>query len=457
MAIKTWEKDGKTHYKINVRSRAKSNKKIVANKQESGILNYTDKEKVDKATAKIERSLYRITQAEVSKRETVGISWEELAKRFAKDLYHSDKTKKACPHISAKQRNHYATSVIEFTGEWRALNLAASEVTPADIEELFRRLDAIGYTKSTQYNIKTAINQCFKYGIKKRWVRGITRSPADGFGISRKQSKRSEILTLSQIVYFLDEARKRNHPWYPVWKFVLHTGARSGEAYEIKCRDIVREEKRIYFEEKYDFYEKTIGELKDGEWRQVPINSELDELFIELEVDTRPLDDYVLPRINAWKNCEAAKVLRKFCDEIGIPSICFHTLRACWATQLLINGVAETVVMELGGWADRDTMQRYIRRAGIAIAGATDSLQFESLGREKKNNLLFFQKAQSDRQKMRNARKKGSSAASSYQLDDKTRIALTRAYGGEKLESTLSENFGWSVLPKEAEELVVNA
>jgi hypothetical protein len=85
-------------------------------------------------------------------------------------------------------------------------------------------------------------------------------------------------------------------------------------------------------------------------------------------------EDQVFPRINSWRNGEGADVLRKFCDKIGIPSICLHTLRACWATQLLKNGVDQVTVMSMGGRSDPDTMHRYIRLAGIDVKGGTDVL-----------------------------------------------------------------------------------
>lgn len=59
----------------------------------------------------------------------------------------------------------------------------------------------------------------------------------------------------------------------------------------------------------------------------------------------------------------------------GLPSIRFHSLRACFATLLIRDGVAPAIAMKICGWRDLKTMQRYIRLAGIEIEGATDQLK----------------------------------------------------------------------------------
>ena len=87
-------------------------------------------------------------------------------------------------------------------------------------------------------------------------------------------------------------------------------------------------------------------------------------------------NEYVLPRLSAWTNGTQALHLREFLKSIGIKEIVFHALRACWATQMLSNGVPTTTVMKIGGWRKMSTMDIYVRLAGVEIKGATDSLDF---------------------------------------------------------------------------------
>lgn len=67
--------------------------------------------------------------------------------------------------------------------------------------------------------------------------------------------------------------------------------------------------------------------------------------------------------------------MRAFCASIGIPSIRFHALRACFATQLIRQGVPAIQIQKICGWKDLETMQRYIRMAGIEVSGVTESLK----------------------------------------------------------------------------------
>jgi integrase len=86
-------------------------------------------------------------------------------------------------------------------------------------------------------------------------------------------------------------------------------------------------------------------------------------------------DEYNLPKIIHWKQGQQAKVLKKFCYEIGLPSIKFHTLRACFPTNLISQGIEPIKVMKVCGWMDLKTMSYYIRLSGIDKAGITDRLK----------------------------------------------------------------------------------
>jgi integrase len=122
---------------------------------------------------------------------------------------------------------------------------------------------------------------------------------------------------------------------------------------------------------------KKPGPTKGGYWRSVPISSEFYWFLLnEMKVETMRSDDHVFKQSWEWDKGEQTRFIRGFCEANKIPSIKFHTFRACFATQLISTGVPATVVMKICGWKDMKTMQRYIRLAGIDEAGATEVLRF---------------------------------------------------------------------------------
>ncbi len=120
----------------------------------------------------------------------------------------------------------------------------------------------------------------------------------------------------------------------------------------------------------------------------MPISRELDLLLRDL----RAGDEFVLPRIDAWTQGQQAKVLKSFCREISIPEVKFHTLRACFATQLISDGVEPIKVMKVCGWQDLKTMARYLRLSGVEEKGVTDRLRLLSLESDGAANILNFHK-----------------------------------------------------------------
>ncbi|PIR23526.1 MAG: hypothetical protein COV44_02320, partial [Deltaproteobacteria bacterium CG11_big_fil_rev_8_21_14_0_20_45_16] len=129
---------------------------------------------------------------------------------------------------------------------------------------------------------------------------------------------------------------------------------------------------------------------KSGRNRVVPISEGLKSLLLELRSlgsfseklrfgKTKKiitLSDLVLPRLNAWKKGNQAKVIERFCRKHGITSIKFHDLRATFITNLLAQGVSLVTVMSIVGHSDMATTDRYLRLAGVNVKGATSKLSY---------------------------------------------------------------------------------
>ena len=134
------------------------------------------------------------------------------------------------------------------------------------------------------------------------------------------------------------------------------------------------ENKIISLTKSYNTRTRSVKSTKSGYWRSIPISSDLDVLIKELKLGAGTRKE-ILPRLPHWEKGGQAKILRKFCEGIGLPSIKFHTLRACFATQLIRQGVPPIQIQKICGWKDLETMQRYVRLAGIEITGVTEQLK----------------------------------------------------------------------------------
>jgi len=133
----------------------------------------------------------------------------------------------------------------------------------------------------------------------------------------------------------------------------------------------------ILVDRSYDSNVKKIGPTKARYWRTIPINTSLRKLIESLKRDPVRLNsEHLLPRSKDWDNGDQAVPLKNFLRSLNLKPIKFHTLRACFATQMLANGVPAAVVMKIGGWKKSATMDIYLRLAGVDTKGATDCLEF---------------------------------------------------------------------------------
>ncbi len=206
-------------------------------------------------------------------------------------------------------------------------------------------------------------------------LKAITSIPTEGFNSIRKEEeKMPEILNLEQIRTLLKFAEEVQHPWYPIWALALFTGMRSGELYALQWDQVDFDNKLIFVHRNWTS-RSNFGPTKGRYWRSVPVEStQVLQMLKELKAK-RENEKFVLHHFQSWTDGGQAEILREFCTGSGIPSVRFHTLRACFATQLIRDSVAPAVVMKICGWKDLKTMQRYIRLSGIEVKGATQGLK----------------------------------------------------------------------------------
>lgn len=361
MAVYQYQTEaGESFWKVYVNVRSKVSPGLRAQRRIAGLKSQREAERE-------ELRLVRECEREILEKESQGSCWGAVVEAYEKHMAKPD-----VGSLHETTRQDYVATIRKHTTSW--WRRPAAEITKADLRELFEQMKAQGSSVSHRKKMKVVINRIFTFGIDDGLIRGVDFSPTMGIQLGREEEKKPEILTIGEIRKLLIEARKMNHPWYYVWALALLTGMRSGELYALEWTDIDWENNSITVSKSFNCRFKCIKSTKAGYWRAVPISSELKSLLQEIKAraGSRPT---VLPRMWKWTLGFQATELRNFCIGIGLPSVRFHALRACFATQLIRSGVPPIQIQKICGWRDLKTMQRYIRLAGIEIEGATEGLK----------------------------------------------------------------------------------
>ncbi len=381
MAVSRYEKDGKVLLQAYVGLRSTKNQRIRVQKRVAGIEN-------ERLAYDEEKRLIRELSEEVIKQESSGATWLEVIERWVRhtELHPSKR-------LARTTVLDYEAVLRNYTKSW--LRRPASELNRADGRDVIRYAQDSGRSTRFCRGLKYTINMVYTWGIEERFISGVDNSPVFGLEIeSNREEKKPEILSKEEIRDLLKKAREQNHPWYPIWVGAVLTGCRSGELHQLRKSDVevisreeaIQQDQMPFDKKRYGFIRvrrswhtrfKETGPTKAGYWRTVPVSSDFYWFLVhDLKLEQKKPEDFLFPRHWEWDKGEQARILRGFCIANKLPSIKFHTLRACFATQLISTGIPATVVMKICGWRDLKTMQRYIRLAGIDEAGATESLKF---------------------------------------------------------------------------------
>jgi len=360
MSIIEYVKENKIFYEVRASRRTDDGRKIQRRKKNICSL----------AKAKqLERVLFREIEVEIQSSGCKGPSWGELVENW---------------EVAAKQgrlfrRQLQQDTVHELVAALRAYTsfwweIPAKDINRVDAIEVFKLMDGEGKSYTRKQKIKSAINTIFEWAINSGELKSVHASPAKEVSIGVKVEKPKEILNINEMRQLLRLAYESGHPWYPVWATALMTGLRNGELFALTWDDIDEQTRTVRVSKSYSSKLKKVKAPKNNECRTVPINDELLKLFRELRLSSGGRRE-VFPRLPSWSSGAAATVLRRFLEGVGMKPVKFHTLRACFSTELMRQKVAPITVMNICGWKELKTMQVYVRKAGIDISGATDTLQ----------------------------------------------------------------------------------
>ncbi|OFZ15339.1 MAG: hypothetical protein A2X86_17645 [Bdellovibrionales bacterium GWA2_49_15] len=362
MAITSYEKNGKTYYRVYIQERSNRFCNIRVQRSKAGIENEAE-------ARREEKKLTRLVYEQVARLEAKGITWKELIYRWEISAKSGLVGKKYCRGAIVDDTN----TLYKHTHVWMDKRLR--DLGRADGRHVVNTLFNDSYSSSRIKHVKGIINRMWNWGTEEGLIAEEVKSPVHGIQIESEKNQYKPILTLEEIKKLLYEAEVKDHPWRLIWAVAILTGMRSGELYALKWADVDFDNNIVRITKSYSPRIKGVKSTKNSEWRNAHISPDLKNVFIQLK--TQSLDgEYVLPRASGWKEGAAGKILRNFLVKIGIEKyVNFHTLRACFATHVLSSGVEPTKVMKMGGWADFKTFQIYVRMAGVDVKGVTDDFK----------------------------------------------------------------------------------
>jgi integrase len=312
-----------------------------------------------------------------TKTEAVRVQREiqsELIRRFhdAKNPYWNDVVRDFVAHfINRGMANNTVTNYrgslkVHTYEKWKHKRI--TEISTTEIRDLILD-DLASFSEAQRKNMLKFIRAVFRYAIECNIVQRDP-SPRLKFKTGEKIKK---VLTEGQIKTFLKAAKTQQNPWFPVWVMASYTGMRNGELYALRWERVDLNKRIMVICESWT-RENGYKDTKSGDDRSVELALSFMPMMKELYKNRT--SEFVLPRVANWEGGMQSKFLRDFLEELNLPLIRFHDLRASWATIMLSKGIEPIKVMAMGGWKDLKTMQIYIRKSGIHIQGITDSLNF---------------------------------------------------------------------------------
>lgn len=362
MSIQKYVQDDQTFWRVRVNVRSKTTKSRRYQKQVSHLKSEAEARREEK------RLIQEITRT-IDKMDFQGLNWEDVLHLWQQEVRAGYMGK-----LRERSLDEYISAARKWTKKW--YGLPAAQVKRPEGRELIFRMQQEGLKWATQKKVKNIIHKIYNWGIENRHIVGTHISPFQGLFIEREKEEVPDILTLEEIKKFLTAAKIMNNRWFPVWSIAILTGMRSGELFALTWNQIDLNKGQILVDRSFDSNTKTTGSTKGRYWRVIPMNESLKALILDLKNSSKLNDEFVLPRINEWERGDQANSLKNFLKSLKIRPVKFHALRACFATQMLANGVPAPVVMKVGGWKKTATMDIYLRLAGVDTKGATDSLTF---------------------------------------------------------------------------------
>jgi integrase len=174
--------------------------------------------------------------------------------------------------------------------------------------------------------------------------------------------KEERWFTEEEVVKILETARseKTKINWYAIFATYYYTGMRKRELMFLRKEDIDLEKGIILIRHKQGFKPKT------DRPRGIPIHPELMPILKSLPVTSEFI--FVNSRGRVFSNDAIRRKLKRLCRKAGVKPGKLHSFRHTWTAHSIMKGCPSDVVQVIGGWKEKDMIERYKHLAPDYIA-----------------------------------------------------------------------------------------
>ena len=261
------------------------------------------------------------------------------------------------------------------------------EISPAEAEKWLHEL------LSKHEMVSKTANGCL--GLFKKMLndalhwRMIPYNPVGPVRFLSEEERDFSFWTIDEAEKFLVYAKEHDLPTYYAVSISLYTGMRLGEIQGLKWDSVDFTSKQITVKRTFCLKEGRLKErTKTKKIRRIPMNSSLQEIFIELR--NLGSSEHVLPQFDFHR---AALIVRRLAKKAGVRPIRFHDLRHSFASNFVMQGGEIYKLQRLLGHTSIQMTERYSHLSPDHLSGATELLNF---GTKKRENVVALCAAGND-------------------------------------------------------------
>jgi integrase len=277
------------------------------------------------------------------------VTIEELANDYLRDYRINDK--KSIEHAAFRWTKHLRP----FFGVYKAV-----QVTSESVARYIDSRQQLGAANATINRELAALKRMFRLGLQSTppKVLRVPRIPR-----LREDNVRTGFLEDGQFAKLVEYCPEL---WFRAMVEVGKTyGWRVSEVKKMRVNQL-------------DLLQRTIrlepGTTKNREGREVTMTDAVYALLRECTHGKAP-DGFVFTRSNGKCVRNFRKLWANACKVAGCPGLLFHDLRRTAARNLRRAGVAEGLIMKIGGWKTRSVFERYNIITQADIKDAMTKLQ----------------------------------------------------------------------------------